>query len=268
MSAAPFFPLYLKDWVLDTRGFSYEDKGVLVDLLCLAWDRGSLPLDVEAIRRLTSCTPGAWQRVWATIQVNWIERDGGLIFPKLEAARGNMERRSQTAKVKAEKRWRDAAAAVQASDAAALLEPCCVPALSNAKQEYRYKIQEQPPESPPLALTRSLRPETALQAERFETFWAAYPRKTNRKSALRAFVARRPDHVLLAAWLDAIERQKQGRQWREGVIPHAATWLRGERWLDEPEAAVLVADGALVPTPGWVEPWRRPAAEVLNVRRQ
>jgi hypothetical protein len=73
----------------------------------------------------------------------------------------------------------------------------------------------------------------ALLAARFETFWTAYPHKKAKKDAEKAFAKLNPGHELLAVLLDAVERHKTTRQWREGVYPHAATWLNGERWKDE-----------------------------------
>lgn len=72
-----------------------------------------------------------------------------------------------------------------------------------------------------------------LTAARFETFWDAYPLKQNKKAAERAFGKIKPDHELLAVLLDAIRRQKLGRQWQQGVVPHASTWLNNERWKDD-----------------------------------
>lgn len=67
----------------------------------------------------------------------------------------------------------------------------------------------------------------------FDQFWAAYPKRHARKDALRAFgqvhAAEHLDEILAAlAW------QRETEQWQRGVIPHAATYLRGERWTDEP----------------------------------
>lgn len=72
-----------------------------------------------------------------------------------------------------------------------------------------------------------------LTTARFETFWDAYPRKAAKKAARAAFARVNPDHVLFTQMLDAIATQKVSRQWREGFIPHPATWLNGERWTDD-----------------------------------
>lgn len=70
-------------------------------------------------------------------------------------------------------------------------------------------------------------------ADRFRAFWGAWPRKANKKKALQAFEKIAPDEQLLADMLAAIEQQSRSKQWKQGFIPHASTWLNGERWLDE-----------------------------------
>lgn len=71
-----------------------------------------------------------------------------------------------------------------------------------------------------------------MRYETFDLFWSAYPRKTAKAVALRAFV-KAIQKAPLQAMLDAVAAQKQSDQWRRGVIPHAATWLNQERWNDE-----------------------------------
>lgn len=90
----------------------------------------------------------------------------------------------------------------------------------------------EPPEGPQTAKTEK------VQAEKlFDRLWAAYPRKENRKNALRAFLKLRPDENLLDRMLKAIEKQRASPQWLEAggkFIPQASTWLNGERWEDQP----------------------------------
>ena len=77
--------------------------------------------------------------------------------------------------------------------------------------------------------------------EEFEMFWKAYPRKVAKAEARKAWnqtQATRPD---LETILKAIKGASQTEQWMRGngqFIPHAATWLRGERWEDEFEVKI------------------------------
>lgn len=70
----------------------------------------------------------------------------------------------------------------------------------------------------------------------FDNFWAAYPRKTAKPQAAKAFARLRPDEPLLAQMLAALALQSQTDQWqRDGgqFIPHASTWLNNRRWEDQ-----------------------------------
>ena len=78
----------------------------------------------------------------------------------------------------------------------------------------------------------------------FESFWAAWPRKVARKGALRAWAAAWKSGTISAATLpailDAVRRAAASKDWTdEGgrFIPHAATWIKGERWNDAPTPA-------------------------------
>lgn len=67
-------------------------------------------------------------------------------------------------------------------------------------------------------------------------FWADYPRKTAKAEARKAFTKawkKLPDGDEEQILTGGLERAKAS--WVDAqFIPHAATWLNGERWNDEP----------------------------------
>ncbi len=72
----------------------------------------------------------------------------------------------------------------------------------------------------------------------FDRFWEAYPRKTAKKDAQRAFekLALTPNDPRVEAIREGLRKAKKSRAWLDGdgkFIPHAATWLNGERWRDD-----------------------------------
>ena len=92
--------------------------------------------------------------------------------------------------------------------------------------------EDVPPEGP-----RSAKADKARAEALFDRFWAAYPRKENKKNACRAFVKLRPNEALLSRMLSAVSKQRASPQWQEAggkYIPLASTWLHGERWEDQP----------------------------------
>ena len=70
--------------------------------------------------------------------------------------------------------------------------------------------------------------------DHFEDFWAAYPRKVAKGNARKAFAA-----AMKKTSIDEISaglnKQLTALSSKESqYIPHASTWLNGERWNDEP----------------------------------
>ena len=74
-----------------------------------------------------------------------------------------------------------------------------------------------------------------LHMDAFNLFWAAYPRRSAKGAARRAWATVPPLEV--DAIMAGLEQAKlHNPQWRKDggmYIPHPATWLRAEGWLDE-----------------------------------
>lgn len=91
--------------------------------------------------------------------------------------------------------------------------------------------------------------------ETFDSFWQAYPRKDGRANAIKAFEKATkkltPDQLVAEAERWAGLWHGEGRD--KKYIPHAATWLNGERWNDEPPARRLKA------VSGDYQPYRNPS---------
>lgn len=104
--------------------------------------------------------------------------------------------------------------------------------------------------------------ETELIAARFNTFWDAFPNKIKRKQALAVFSALNPDAALLTRMLDALAAWRLSRQWREGYVPHATTWLRGEQWNDQVPPEPVVS-GPMTRGERAVEVTKNAAAELI-----
>ena len=76
---------------------------------------------------------------------------------------------------------------------------------------------------------------SAIAAE-FDAFWAIYPRKEAKQNAARAYAKARKSTeaaVILAGLTAHLPKWAAGEA---KFIPHAATWLNGERWDDVVEA--------------------------------
>lgn len=74
----------------------------------------------------------------------------------------------------------------------------------------------------------------AALPDRFSEFWQAYPRRTARGAAVKAWKSamkkQDPDTIIVAA--SAFATSTLGTDPK--FIPHPASWLNAERWADEP----------------------------------
>ena len=71
------------------------------------------------------------------------------------------------------------------------------------------------------------------RASAFDAFWEAYPKKTGKEAAKKAFARAKAD---IGTMLSALEVQKQSEQWTKNngqFIPNPTTWLNQGRWEDE-----------------------------------
>ena len=84
----------------------------------------------------------------------------------------------------------------------------------------------------------------------FGRFWTAYPNKAGRKSALKAWeklslVENDPRIAEIRAGLTAAIASREWKKDNGEFIPHAATWLNGERWRDEYHPANVIPIGGM-----------------------
>jgi len=71
------------------------------------------------------------------------------------------------------------------------------------------------------------------RALHFDDFWQAYPEKRNKKKAREIWQRKKLDDQAGRLIEDVKTRIAKDRQWIDGFIPHATTYLNGERWEDE-----------------------------------
>lgn len=74
-----------------------------------------------------------------------------------------------------------------------------------------------------------------LRERQFKEFWQIYPRKVNKKQAIKKWQKINPDDELFKKIIQALNTTIS-TEWKnrdEQYIPHASTWLNNERWNDE-----------------------------------
>lgn len=80
--------------------------------------------------------------------------------------------------------------------------------------------------------TTSRKRSDAADAAGFDEFWSRYPRKVGRGQAVKAWrtALRKTDGQTITAGLEAHLPLWETKD--QNFIPHASTWLNGERWAD------------------------------------
>jgi hypothetical protein len=115
---------------------------------------------------------------------------------------------------------------------------------NNTKEQYQTLLGDE----------EKSKPKTPDEDPEFDAFWAAYPRKIDRKDALKAWgrAIKRAKPPTIMAGLAAYSFSEE-----EKFRPHPATWLNNDRWVVEdvpvPRAAPIAPD--LAADPWGVNAW-------------
>lgn len=80
---------------------------------------------------------------------------------------------------------------------------------------------------------RMIKNDKEIYRSMFDEFWSQYPKKQAKQDAVRAWDKIKMTEDLYTTIMEGLSKSKQSKQWAEGYIPNAATWLNGRRWEDE-----------------------------------
>ena len=111
-------------------------------------------------------------------------------------------------------------------------EPTDSVGTKNENQNEHEKEHRTEPPKPPAQPSASL----LEYPEAFENFWKAYPRKTGKGAALKAWKKIAPKNGLAERITESVAQHCQSFDWRKDsgqFIPHPATFLNQGRWEDE-----------------------------------
>jgi len=119
---------------------------------------------------------------------------------------------------------------------------------SSKKENSKKDVFLPPQEKPVLSgLTKKQRARNDY-TEDFEAFWKVYPNKAAKVNAYASWKRIAPDETTQAQIIAAVVAYKMSKSWRQNqgqFIPHAATFLNQERYLEPPhQVAQFEADSA------------------------
>lgn len=84
MTAPPYMPLYVGDYLADTTHLDGVASGAYLHLLMAMWRAGGkLPANDDKLRRLTKLTPAQWERVRDQVMEFFSRRGGSLTHKRL-----------------------------------------------------------------------------------------------------------------------------------------------------------------------------------------
>jgi uncharacterized protein YdaU (DUF1376 family) len=122
---APYFPFYVKEWLVGNALLTAEQRGALINLLAHAWVATppcTLPDDDTQLALLAGIPLKRWRRMADTIRAVFYREDGRLVDGKLLQRHQEMvdgsQRRTAAAQRASQARWGSAPKAGESASAA------------------------------------------------------------------------------------------------------------------------------------------------------
>jgi hypothetical protein len=214
MTELPYFKFFTADWLGGAiQGADMETQGIFINLCAMAWKNGgAIEASERTARRLhvsSKCLANAIQVL--TADGCLIETEGGY------STKFILEQLSERTKLSVIR----SAAGSKGGKAKAKQMPSKCQANATCDSD-----------------SDSNSDSVSDKEAGFDDFWQAYPRKVGKAAARKAW-AKHSCGDKFDAIIAALRAQKQQAAWtKDGgqYVPHASTWLNGERWEDETDA--------------------------------
>lgn len=87
MSATPWMPFYVADYIADTRRLTTEQHGACLLLLMDSWASGALPDDDDVLARVAGLDAERWAQVRPVIARYFQIADGQWVHARIERER-------------------------------------------------------------------------------------------------------------------------------------------------------------------------------------
>ncbi|WFU34073.1 DUF1376 domain-containing protein [Bradyrhizobium brasilense] len=212
MSKLPSLPLWVDEWTASTRHLNYEQRGILLSLLILMWERPHcrIPNDNEWMARYLGISEAKVGKVVRPIIVDLCKSSGNWItHERLRKDYEYVRQKVEMNRASAKRRWKkekDASDRTATADADAML-PTPTPTLTLTLTHIKETQREVLPQSVPSPIGNDWRPSQAdrefaaslgwnaervdFVAKKFRTYYQARPLScTDVSTAWRMWVLR------------------------------------------------------------------------------
>ena len=246
-----YCPIYSGDYLRDTRHLSPAKHGIYFLLLLHCWDqKGPVPLDEQEAAGIANCRSGdeidalryVLTKFFVRMDDGWYNKRMQLEIERFE----NISRqRSSAGRLGYQAKAKQLASKCLADAKHLPLSP-------SPSQEEDQRLTATPPAAatprlvltpPPCDEATKATPRAPAYPAGFARFWAAYPpgRRDAKAECLKAWRAKGLEG-LADRVVNHIEALKKTEKWRGGYEPSPLTYLRQDRFHDDPPATGDDAD--------------------------
>jgi uncharacterized protein YdaU (DUF1376 family) len=235
MSSKHWFPFYVGDYLRGTAHFSYGAHGMYLLLLLHYWDnQGPISADPEDLRAVCRCTKHEFSKYSEKILAKFSLINGKYF-------NGKMDEEIAKSVVLYEKKSAAGRAGVRSRAQQMNKQPQPQPQLPVSSPLPKEKTKaKKMSEKAAAAKAKAKRAEDKQAEANFEIWWKLYPRKKDKKPALKKWMQIRPDFdTLMTALKNQVEKDCNYDPKIRGLqfIKLGGTYLNGENWNDPIELA-------------------------------
>ena len=234
--SSPWMPLYVADYLADTRRLSMAEHGAYMLLIMEYWRNGGLPDDERRLARIVGATPDEWLQVRDNVaelfQPGWRHK-------RIDAELAKSRDKSEAAKASASRRWESKGNANAHANAHANAMPTQCEGNANAMLSQSQSYISPSLRSGDTRAGRASASEAKQAAQEFERFWQVWPNKIGKPAAAKAYFKVWRETEAIIAGVNRYMRDKPAdRPWL-----NPSTFLNQRRWEDDP-APVANARGS------------------------
>ena len=208
----------------------------LLESASQASERGSVEnFDPETVDALYGYEDGTTAAVFSAMLEKGLICDGRICaWDKRQPKREREDNSAARVRQFREKQRRETQTEATEAQDAASVTPCNAsetPPEQNREEQTREEIK-----NTPLTPQGGKRAAAEEYSDDFELFWREYPNHNSGKKKAYSAFKRALKKATLAELLKSLDAHKKSSQWTKdggAYIPHATTWLNGERWTVE-----------------------------------